>query len=213
MARFSPISIVPLFCLAACGTEPVGGEGTLALQWHVAPDGCERADVAEVEIRAIGPATAVERVNCEAGALTLPELPTGFYDVELKGFDRSGSITFESAPRELEVAQNATRNARFELEAIPANIDVRWSFENGRVCGANDAAWVEIGVFDDFDYQVGEAKFPCDAGEGALDGLRAGSYLVEAVVHQGDHVRWRGTTTIEIARADAMAVDVVLVAE
>ena len=202
---------ISLLLLAACGDVDPLGAGSLRVHWQVSPSGCADAGVEAVEVRALGPANVVERFECRSGEARLDDLAPGSYRLELFGFDADGVATFVSEPWAQQVeADRDSETPTLRLLAAPAVVDVRWVFENGRVCGANGAQRVAIGVFDEFDYEIETADFACDAGEGRMPPLRAGSYLIEVNATDRGSITWRGTSALKVARADTRIVDVTL---
>lgn len=205
--RTGLLAVVTVF--AACGSvDPLAG-ATLQLNWRVAPAGCEAAGVEVVEVRATGPHAVLERVACGRGGLEIGDMTPGTYRVEVLGFDPNGVATFraDSIYVDLEADEVAT-TPELRLLAAPADVLVRWTFANGRVCGANEARWISISAFDEFDYEVAAADFPCDDGAGHLPALRAGSYLIQATaLDAATNPVSRGTAPTKLSRGQTAELD------
>lgn len=209
-SRIPAISV--LLLIAGCADVDPIGAGSVLLNWQVSPSGCADAGVQVVEARLIGPTTTIERFACTSSEAMFTDLDPGTYRVELLGFDADGEAIFTSTPDTIEVEADATTATPTQrLLASPAQVDVRWTFANGRVCGANSARWISVGVFDDFDYEVESAQFSCDTGAGRMPPLRAGNYLLEVnALDVNTSIVWRGTAPIKVARAEKLIVDVAL---
>lgn len=201
-----------LLVATGCGEEPVPlGDGSLTVTWEVSPRGCEAAGVERVEVtlrNAHG--DYAERVSCADGRIDFDRLAAASYELTVVGTDAGGQPTFGSEPSTVRIEPERHHEApRQRLTALPATVSVSWRFDNGQVCGANDVDQVEVTVFDHAFYEVGRDTFDCNDGGGSLEGLTAGSYLVEAVA-EGDEATWRGLTETELKRGETAEVDVLL---
>lgn len=198
---------------AACGSdvEPVG-QGSFDLSWDVSPRGCEAADVEVVELSLTNAHRSyVEQYDCQDGSATLHGLQSATYDLELIGLDAVGHTTFASDRRVVEIRPERTNTADVvRLTAKPATMRVHWTFENSRVCGANGVERVEVALFDSAYYEVARRTFGCDRGSGVVEGLRAGSYTVEAVAESSEGGVFDGLTETSVKRGASSHVDVVL---
>lgn len=197
--------------LSGCGKVDSLGDGRMSLSWQVSPTGCEDAGVSSVEVRVTGPEARIERYACERGEASFERLNPGLYQVELLGYDANGDATFGVQPRTVTIdTDRESTVGTMRLIARPASVAVGWIFNNGRVCGANDVDHVVVAVFDDLDYEVARERFPCDDGFGEVDGLRAGSYLMEATGLHEATATWRGTIPVKVDRGDEAAVEIEL---
>lgn len=199
--------------LSACGedVEPLG-DGSLALSWQVSPHGCESAGVEEVEVRLENAHRNYdERFACDAGQAELTQLAPANYQLSIVGIDVNGLATFGADAEKVEVrAEEKVDAPHVRLSARPASLEVSWRFDNGKVCGANGVAKVEVALFDEAYYELERQTFDCDAGLGRLEDIIAGEYLVEAVAESEDGGAYEGISEVTLKRGDEAAIDVEL---
>lgn len=210
--RVAAFSIISLG-LFACGheVEPLG-QGSLALEWEVSPRGCEQADVSDilVELRN-GHRHYTEIFDCKRGEAYVEDVIPGNYSLEVSGLDSTGRGTFAAPERSITIrAEVLNRTEAIRLTARPARLDVEWIFDNGRVCGANEVERVEVAIFDGSDFEMARERFTCNDGSGLIDGLAAGTYLVEAAGFSRGHITHRGIGEIALKRGDEGRIEVVL---
>jgi len=204
------ISAIALSSLS-CGEDVSPIEtGEMELTWQVSPRGCSAADVENVRIEVRGTQTYREVVACAAGSLRLRDVVADNYKVSIEGLDRVGVVRFTADTERVTVRPNLTsRTSLIKLTAKPAAVNVEWRFSDGKVCGAHGAEQVDITVFDKLDYQIQTQRFRCNDGAGGIEGLMAGTYLVEAVA-AGSEEFFVGLSTIAVTRGDIGEVEIVL---
>jgi hypothetical protein len=199
--------------LSGCGedVEPLG-DGSLALSWQISPHGCESAGVEEVEVRLENAHRNYdERFACEAGQAELTQLAPANYKLSIVGIDVNGLATFGADTEKVEVrAEERVDAPHVRLSARPASLEVSWRFDNGKVCGANGVAEVEVALFDEAFYELDRQTFSCDAGVGQLEDIVAGEYLVEAVAESEDGGVYEGMSDVTLKRGDEAEIDVEL---
>ncbi|TXD37868.1 hypothetical protein FRC98_09325 [Lujinxingia vulgaris] len=207
------IAVVALSgALLSCG-EPVEpfGEGALELGWQVSPMGCEASEVDLVEIELSNARRSyVESYPCARGEAALEGLAPGSYELMLRGFDAGGANTFESAIRAVTVRpERIERLTPVALSARPAELEVVWRFENGRVCGANGVGRVEVAVYDEAFYEMARQDFDCNLGTGTIGELFAGEYIVQANASAAE-VNFSGDAQVSLKRGQSGQVETVL---
>lgn len=200
--------------LTACGdpVEPVGAASVRA-SWEVLPRGCDAGDVAQVELRfeRAGKIAASASFPCEQGEGVVMELDPGRYLLSAHGVNALGDVTFSSPEQQLAAHAERTSElaAPLRLSARPAEVEILWRFEDGRVCGAHGVRHVRASLFDGQDFLVAQQSFGCDQGRGVVPEVPAGAYtvLLEARGEQGDLV---GLTDTNLKRGGRGLADVVL---
>ncbi|MBA2661859.1 MAG: hypothetical protein H0U74_06160 [Bradymonadaceae bacterium] len=198
---------------AGCGEDVEGlGSGSLSLSWEVSPRGCESAEVTQVEVELKNSnGLYTERYACTDGRAWVDAVSPGNYRLNVRGLDRHGRETFASSGQSVTVRAEMINTAEtVRLTAKPASVQVGWVFDNGRVCGANGVDAVELAVYDSEDFEMMRRRFSCNAGEGSLVGLAAGSYLVEAVAEVRGVTAFRGFSEVHLKRGDLGLVEVIL---
>ena len=141
----------------------------------------------------------------------LDQVSPAKYDLRLVGLDPSGHATFESQSTVVRVdADRLNQVDTVRLTAKPADLRVAWTFENARVCGANGVDRVEVALFDGAYYEVARRAFECDSGGGVIEGLRAGTYTVEANAETDTESAFHGITETSLKRGDNGYADIVL---
>lgn len=200
-----------IVALTGCGSPEPLGSGSLALSWQVSPRGCTDAGIESVEVRLSGPEGLVKRFDCDLGSALIEDLTAGSYDLEVVGLDPTGRPTFEASDRSFTIDADAVESiGTLRLTAMPSEVDVTWRFSDGLVCGAHEVDKIVVAAFDSADYEVAREIYGCDEGHGVVDGLAAGTYIVEATSYSGTRATHRGTIHVKTARGDALASEVVL---
>ena len=199
--------------VVGCGgeVEPFE-EGSLALQWDVAPVGCEKSGVEEVEVLLSNRLDHYDRrVDCATQAVEFDNIPAGTYELQLLGLRGDGSASFGAGIDEVLVRPGEARQlGRIDLVALPGEVNVQWYFDNRKVCGANGVDEVELTVFDAWYSEVDRLTRRCDVGEVVLDGLAAGEYLFR-IRAQSDETRFEGLYSAGVERGGQIEVEVELV--
>ncbi|MFU8802323.1 MAG: hypothetical protein ACNA8W_00800 [Bradymonadaceae bacterium] len=207
------VAVLAMLGVTACGgdIEPLG-QGSLALEWEVSPRGCEQADVTQVLVELNNSKRYYSEIfDCTFGHAYVEDMVPGNYQLEVSGLDTTGRVTFASPSRSVTIrAEVLNRTETLRLTARPAELEVEWIFDNGRVCGANEVDRVEVAVFDEADYEMERQRFTCNDASGRLDGFAAGNYLVEASGFSGSKITHRGLVEVVLKRGDAVKLDVVL---
>jgi hypothetical protein len=196
----------------ACGgdVDPVG-TGSVALEWDVRPRGCVAAGVDTVSVQFNGPERVIESFPCTDGAGEVEGLKPGRYDVSIFGLDSQNRRTFWVEPTTANVRGDRTFDLTdLDLTARPAEVEVFWTFANGRVCGANDVDEIEVVVFDKLDYEVARETFACDEGVAPMTGFPAGTYVFEVTAEVADIEAWYGVESITVERGEDAQIDVAL---
>ena len=198
--------------LLSCG-EPVEpfGEGALELSWEVSPMGCAASEVELVEIELTNARRSyVESYPCARGAAALEALAPGSYELILRGFDPGGANTFESGTRAVTIRPERVEVLTpLPLNARPAELEVVWRFENGRVCGANGVERVEVAVYDEAFYEMARQDFDCNRGSGIIGELFAGDYIVQASADAAEEV-FSGDAQVTLKRGESGQIETVL---
>lgn len=199
--------------LAGCGdeVEPLD-DGRVEVAFEVSPHGCQEAGVEVVEVRLENAHRHYdEAVDCQEGEVFFDSVAPAEYEVTASGFDADERQTFSSDAESLTAkAEQTVTVSGMRLTAKPASVEVTWSFDNGRVCGANEVDEVEVGVYDEAYYEVGRGQFDCNAGSGELDGFVAGHYIVEVVGRGESSSTYRGVADLGLKRGDEAVVEVLL---
>ena len=199
--------ITSSLALSACSDEVAPfGTGSVALEWAVSPRGCEEAGVMHVEAqltRTSDTSTTTHRVACSQGTAIIDDLTVGDYQIALQGLDERDRPIFSAPSRELVVRPDTLERLEepLRLSAMPSTLQVGWRFEDGRVCGAHGVEQIEVGVFDESDFEVARARFDCNQGWGQITPIPAGQYtaVIEALGDQ-DRVVWAGITEASLVR-------------
>ncbi|RDV39006.1 hypothetical protein DV096_00075 [Bradymonadaceae bacterium TMQ3] len=198
--------------LLSCG-EPVEpfGEGALELGWEISPMGCTASEVELVEIELTNARRSyVEGYPCARGAAAMEGIAPGSYELILRGFDAGGANTFESTTRTLTIRpERIEMLTSLALSARPAELEVFWRFDNGRVCGANDVDRVEVAVYDEAFYEMARQGFDCNRGAGIIGDLFAGDYIVRVNAHGAEEV-FSGDARVSLKRGESGQVEAVL---
>jgi len=208
--RLLPV-MIPLFA----GCAPVADDldtGTLEVSWTVGPDGCDAAGVADVTVVLGG--TLMGSAACSATTTSLPRIEAGQHVMQVFGLDADGVERYASDISQVMVLEGKTTVTDQQvLTALTARLDVTWYFANGRLCGTNDVADVDIAVWED-GYLAAEHTAPCDDSEARVPGLPGGSYLVDLSGLDDDgEVLFGGTAEVVLGKGDQRDVEVRLDAE
>lgn len=212
MKKLAIVSILAGGTIVGCGGDvgPVGA-GTLALEWDVRPRGCESAGVETVSVQLTGAERIIDTFACEEGQGDIEDLAPGNYELSIFGMDTRQRRIFWAEPTRVTIqGERVTEVESVDLTARPAEVDVFWTFENGRVCGANDVEQVEIAVFDKLDYEVARDTFACDEGVAPMTGFPAGTYVFEVSATVAGIDAWRGSESVTVDRGEDAQVDVTL---
>jgi len=206
-----PRTLAPLFlavaALTACSSmEPEPLDGTLTVSWQVGTQGCEASGVTDVEVEVDG---RLRSAACTQGELSMT-VPAGDHPVTVWGLDGEGVARYEGSASVSVYEGEAVTLPTVVLGGIPAALDVTWYFENGRLCGGNGVADVEIVVFDD-DFIVTSLATMCDDGIERLEGLQSGLYTV-SVLGRDDAgtIQFSGSELVEVDKGDLGFVEVML---
>ncbi len=206
-------AVIGLFALGtACGgdVEPLG-TGSLELEWEVRPRGCASAEVDTISVQLEGPERVIETFPCGDRAGIVDGLMPGTYEVSIFGLDGRNRRTFWNPTFEAKVRGDRTNDlGDVELTARPADVDLFWTFSNGRVCGANDVDSVEIVVFDKLDYEVSRETFACDEGVAELSGYPAGTYVFDVTAEVDGFDVWHGSSSLTLDRGEGAQIEVAL---
>lgn len=215
--RLSPLLLAAtlvagLIGISGCGGAEPLGEGVLRTSWQISPRGCDEAGVETVEVALTGEEARTETFDCAAGEGEIEGLAPGNYEVALTGLDKDEHPIFASETAAVTVRADVIAEApHLRLTALPSQVSVGWRFDDGRLCGPNAVERIEVAVFDEADYEVDRVDFACNAGEGVIGDLTAGTYLVEAVAYSADdQATHRGTAEFDVRRGDEAVVDLVL---
>lgn len=195
--------------LTACTAGPLQDtpiDGSIEVPWQIGASGCEAAGVSEVVVQAADREAAAP---CTDGSLIL-DVPAGDHVVAVWGVDDRGQARYEATTRAALGEGEAITVPTVVLGALPATLDVTWYFDNGRLCGGNGVADVEIVVFED-DFIVDTLATACDDGLERFGELLAGDYTVSVLARdEAGAVTWSGRSDISVAKGDIALVEVVL---
>src|SRR5690554_900960 len=216
MRRMSMMYMTGTMLLSAgalsCGeqVEPFG-EGALELSWEVSPMGCAASEVDLVEVELANERRSyLEQYSCTRGSASIEGLAPGSYELTLSSYDAGGAATFESAARAVTIRpERVERVTPVALSARPAELEVSWRFDNGRVCGANGVERIEVAVYDSAFYEMTRRDFVCNRGAGTISDLFAGDYIVR-VSGQGAEVAYSGDVDVSLKRGQSGEVEAVL---
>lgn len=196
-----------------CGheIEPFG-QGSLGLDWEVAPMGCEASGIEVVEVVLANDLRTYERrFDCEAPPISMSAIKPGTYRLSINGLDSDNRATFGASISDLLIRPDERLEiGHVDLSALPSRAEVGWYFENQRVCGTNGVDDVELTVYDSAYYEVFRSSTRCDAGLLAVDGLHSGSYFFR-VRAQGDAERYEGISEEVLKRGSETFVEVALI--
>ncbi len=201
-----------LGCAKEVPPEPPGG---MTVSWRVSPLGCEASGVSEVVVETIG-TTEIPRekrsFSCLQGRGVMEGFAPGHYTVQLTGLDEKGNAIFSSVPLQVGVSsQTLTPIPSMRLTARVSSLDVRWFFDNGRLCSSNNVKEVFVGVYDEDAYVMDERVFPCNTGGGMVEDLLSGTFLVEILGLAADgSFAFRGFELVDISRGDHAQLEVEL---
>jgi hypothetical protein len=203
------LALGPLLALVACGTDPLDDtpiDGSVEVSWQVGASGCELAGVTEVMVVA---ADREATAPCLDGSLIL-DVPAGDHVVTVWGLDALGAARYEATTRASLTEGEALTLPTVVLGALPATLDVSWYFDNGRLCGGNGVAEVDIIVFQD-DFIVGDLTTDCDDGIEPFGELLAGDYTVSVLARDADGaVAFAGAQDVSLDKGDQAVVEVLL---
>ena len=208
--------LLAICLLAGCGEEAESKDpGALSLSWRVSPLGCADSGVDLVAIEIDGPSTPPTAglvYACDVGRAVLEELDPGHYDIRLLGVDTTGKSTFVSESTSVGVSpKTITPVDQFRLTAKPARLEVSWYFDNGRLCSSNGVREIAIGVYDKDAYAIEEQVVQCESGQGVVEDLQSGSYLIEVLGMAADQTGlFQGLQPIDLKRGDQSAIEISL---
>ena len=185
------------------------GFGELDLSWQIGTSGCSAAGIVTVEVD-LGDEAASFDCLSGGGTLTVPE---GSYDIVMTGLDADGVARYGGSYLQAAVYESETTVVpTVLLGALPATMTVTWYFQNGRLCGSNDVAELDIVVYDD-DYILDVFTTECDDGIEQVGPVLSGSYTVQLIGRDGQgQAAFTGESDVDLERGDDTAVEIELVA-
>lgn len=196
--------------LGACGAdvEPFG-DGELALQWEVAPMGCDAAGVEDVAVTLTNEMRTIhERFQCDRQAVVIDSINPGTYDLVLEGRDESNQATFRGAVDGLLVRPDVqTEPGTVDLVAVASSAVVQWWFEDSLVCNANRVGDVEITVYDSAHHEVHRSTADCEKAEAKIDGLHSGLHLFRVRAFEAGQA-YQGVREVELTRGQQVEVEI-----
>lgn len=188
------------------GTEPLG-PGTVDFTWQVGASGCELSGVTDVEV-VVGSASQVYPCTDGGGTLSVAD---GSYDLIAIGYDVDGVPRYSGTEPNVRVyAGGSVSVPTVRLEALPAQLELNWYFENGRLCGSNDVDDVDVVLFKDDRIEL-DFVTPCDDGTELVEEVPAGLYTVSILGRDSTGTaRFSGEADIELLKGDFGTVDIEL---
>lgn len=198
--------------MVGCGyeVEPFG-EGSVLIDWEVAPLGCADSGVEIVEISLVRDGGSLrDESECEKGGMRIDGLDPGKYEVSLRGFPSGEPATFAAEAVEVTVPPDGqARVEGVELLALPGAARIQWAFDNQKSCAANGVQELELTVFDAGLHETYRVVTACAAGEYEVESLRAGKYLFRLrAVDDAGHLE--GVAEADLKKGTAVEVEVVL---
>lgn len=198
---------------AACGGE--GDDlppGSLTVNWLVGTSGCGQLGVDTVAVLIEGgelQGTNVRTFQCDQSSATISGLPPGIYNLTLRGADATGVDRFEGAYTNVEIRSGGTTSTpTVRLTALPANIEITWYFDNGRMCTHNGVDTIGITFFED-EYEVLTATANCASGGMLIDEVPANSYIVDLVGRDSEGIiQFNGQEELIVDRGDNTELEV-----
>ncbi|HHO54608.1 MAG TPA: hypothetical protein ENK18_27970 [Deltaproteobacteria bacterium] len=188
------------------GTEDLG-PGTVDFTWQVGASGCELSGVTDVEVF-VGTVSAVYPCTDGGGTLSVAD---GSYDLVAVGYDETGAPRYEGTAANVRVyAGGSVSVPTVRLEALPAQLELNWFFENGRLCGSNDVDDVDVVLFKDDRIEL-DLVTPCDDGTELIEEVPAGLYTVSILGRDSTGTaRFSGESDVELLKGDFSTVDIQL---
>jgi hypothetical protein len=164
-------AIVSSATFSACGDDPQK-PGSLSVKWtHGPTPTCGTRGVTTIEARAmqkgveIASASGDCATDAKRGAVTIPELKPGTYDVEVEALTAEGKGTYSAKAEKIAVREDQlTETAELRLDEKPARLRVDWLPPGGK-CATAGITEVEVSLT----YNAGttaivqaETTVPCD---------------------------------------------------
>ena len=193
-----------------CGVEVEPfGQGELALQWEVAPIGCEASGVQKVGVvlkndrRTYG-----ERFSCDQYEAIIDAIEPGGYELIVKGHEEDGAMTFAGEVPEVMIRPDLRATVGLvDLVALKGAVLVNWSFEDQLFCRGHGVQEVELTVFDDAYHEVHRSWHDCYSGAARVDQLRSGHYFFRIRAYEDERI-YEGLSQAELGRGDEVDVKI-----
>ena len=94
------------------------------------------------------------------------------------------------------------------LQALPGTLQVNWFFANGRLCGSNGVADIDIALFQNDEIQY-DLQTPCDDGVEEMTGITSGTYDLSVLgADENGIAQFGGSVVVDIGKGDYVSVDV-----
>lgn len=216
MVSWLGVSVVALMTGCVVTQEPDNTllPGTVEVSWQVGPAGCEASGVTDVkvDIGGVGGTFA-----CEDSSAML-SVPPGTYDLSLVGLDETGFARYEGTALNVVVRPEVlTSVPTVVLSALPGEIVVSWYFDNGKLCSSTENKGVvemEALLYDEDDFQEGEATALCEDGEMLISDVRPGDYTLTLFGRDSrGTITHQGSQDLIMDKGDLLMVEIELVTQ
>ena len=119
--------------VASCGPAADAGSGTVEVSWIVANTTCSNAGIAEVELQLYQEEQRilVRKTACGDGAVEIPSVPAGTYNLRLIGISADGVVLYKVEYEKLKVKKGdepSSPASALVLEQIKGTLELRWAF-------------------------------------------------------------------------------------
>ncbi|MCA9563466.1 MAG: hypothetical protein KC561_08250 [Myxococcales bacterium] len=209
--RFLISTLLVGAALAACGDDPEAPPpGTVELSWLVGTSGCAQSEVETVAVLLSGEgATNVRNFDCADGGAVIEGLEPGSYSAILEGLDEDSIARFGGESASISVRSGGISTVpTIRLEALPAEVEVSWYFENGRLCGSNGVEDVLVTFFrDEMAYRTESG--PCEGEILIIDEVPANTYIVDVVGRDDRGVAlFNGQDELTVGRGESADIEI-----
>jgi hypothetical protein len=173
-------------------SEEEKSPGRVKISWQVAGSTCAKAGITDVHINLIEDDLTVltEREKCTAGSVIFNDVPTGVYDVQVRGYDKNDNPIYEGTETSLSVKSGETPSEPanpVELKPKTGFLMLRWKFppDFPGECLFNDVKKVEVNVSQASTVlELFTGEFPCSPSDLDIEPavpLDNGWYIIENV--------------------------------
>lgn len=202
--------------LLGCGDAEPLGPGALEVSWETSPRGCEDSGVEQINIQLTKDDVSTDNLfPCKDGEALLEDIESAEYSLTAKGLNADGATIFISETSSVKVDAESTKTVEtLVLKAKPAELTVKWQFDDGSMCNAVGVSEVKVSIFDESDFGVADETFECNEGVHLFDALKgAGKYTV-IVEGEGSEAKiYKGEESIELERGEEADIVVRLAAQ
>ena len=226
-------ALLGLVVTGACGGgSPTPRAGNIEVSWKIGGSSCTEVNVQTVRVSVLGQDAVFDTMTapCQTGVLRMPNIDPGVYTIQVDGFPSESAVfaTYSGTIENVNVAPGAVIPAHVSMSQKRGAIDLSWQFKDGKLCGFEGVAGIDVFVWNNLQEEVFSGKFPCDpvqakgvseAKEPAtqlwdnahgvvVDKLPAGSYKVRAFgagANKPDYLFWgESPASIDFGRLTAV---------